>query len=190
MKFLAYLFAFVLLISSVSAMCMNQDNAPFCSKDDPTCAVENEADNDNDGWSNSCDAFPENELFWVDYDGDNIGYGSLVYDCNDIDANVLTYCGDVSLLNDGNQDDSNDESDDNSTNEDNNEDSNNNDDSSEDQSDTEDDSNNNDSQNNSTQTNSTTTSSSDSGASLINEPLDVQVFLEGLLLFLFPLLLY
>ncbi len=98
MKYLTYLFAFLVLMMSVSAVCYNQDDSPFCSKDDPTCSVVDEIDTDGDGWSDSCDAFSDNEFLWVDYDGDNIGYGTLVYDCNDLDETILTYCGDTTLL--------------------------------------------------------------------------------------------
>lgn len=98
MKYLTYLFAFLLILTSVSATCYNQNNLPFCSKDDPTCVAPSDFDTDADGWSDSCDAFIDNEYLWVDYDGDDIGYGTLIYDCNDIDETITTYCGNTSLL--------------------------------------------------------------------------------------------
>lgn len=96
--FILTLFIFILASSSVFAVCYNQDNSPFCSKDDPICVQDTEADTDNDGWSDSCDAFADDELFQVDYDGDGIGYGADVYDCDDLDDTSTTYCGDTSLL--------------------------------------------------------------------------------------------
>lgn len=101
MKFLTYLFAFLLVISSVSAICYNQNDLPFCSKDDPTCEQVGDVDTDGDGWTNSCDAFPENKYFWVDYDGDNIGWGTDVYDCDDLDDSNTLFCGNTDLLKEG-----------------------------------------------------------------------------------------
>ena len=98
MKWLLFVFLFLLLASTVSAVCYNQDNAPFCSKDDSVCVAPNDIDTDSDGWSDSCDAFAQNSLFQVDYDGDGIGYGLLVYDCNDLDEQNTSYCGNLSLL--------------------------------------------------------------------------------------------
>ncbi len=97
----------------VQNLCYNGADMPFCSANDDSCTytyyqnieggcapVDYDVDSDGDGWSDLCDAFPQNETEWVDYDGDEIGHN---LDCNDLDDTVSLECyssGDDSYDND------------------------------------------------------------------------------------------
>jgi len=104
--FLLLIFSFT-LFSLVSALtptcneynlCYNDHHQPFCSPHDETCefiihewngsscvGASKELDSDGDGWTDTCDAFPQNPDEWLDYDGDMIGHNA---DCDDRNASI------------------------------------------------------------------------------------------------------
>ncbi len=103
-----------LLVSFASAMaacdcsktfaCVNQDGDTYCVPSDTECdftwykdvdgdcVVDDsivDEDEDQDGWSNECDAFPDNPEEWMDIDGDSCGHNA---DLNDFDASDIEGC--------------------------------------------------------------------------------------------------
>ncbi|MBN1502462.1 hypothetical protein JW930_02880 [Candidatus Woesearchaeota archaeon] len=84
--------------------CINQDNDPYCLVDDTSCTftkyidsdgscvVDNsyfDSDGDNDGWTDGCDAFINDNTEWIDVDGDGIGHNK---DCDDFDSDNQDIC--------------------------------------------------------------------------------------------------
>jgi hypothetical protein len=106
-----FLFLIVALISLFTASaacsdlraCQNQNDKFYCSPDDTSCtyikftqsltcvidASFTDSDTDQDGWTDNCDALPNDVLEWFDMDGDGFGH---VYDCNDFDNAIGENC--------------------------------------------------------------------------------------------------
>lgn len=82
---------------SIQDLCYNGDHQPFCAPTETSCTFASytlvdgscvatlEQDSDGDGWSDSCDAFPQNASEWMDLDADMVGYNT---DCDDTNASI------------------------------------------------------------------------------------------------------
>ncbi len=85
---------------SSTVACQNQNGAFSCSPSDSSCTYHTfvqdgqhcvvdtsftDNDQDNDGWSNGCDAFIHEASEWIDIDGDGVGH---TLDCNDYDTSI------------------------------------------------------------------------------------------------------
>ncbi len=126
MKKLLLLLIFLVTIFSVNAMCedkvacKNQDDFLFCVPSDSSCEYvtydsdcnqlpSTDSDTDEDGWTDKCDAIPEDISEWIDIDGDSFGYN---YDCDDFNFSITDECHDIEI-NDTETNETDDKDDDN-----------------------------------------------------------------------------
>jgi hypothetical protein len=83
---------------SLEDICKNSAGEPYCNVDETSCeytfhtleagecvVLATDSDTDMDGWSDSCDAFPELATEVADLDGDLIGHNT---DCDDLDDQI------------------------------------------------------------------------------------------------------
>jgi len=111
---LSYILIFILFSALVYAdcsannACYNQNGMPFCSPSDSKCSYrlyykldnqqgscsykEETLDQDLDGWSDSCDAFPLDKDEWIDLDGDGVGSNA---DCNDFNPGISPIASEI-----------------------------------------------------------------------------------------------